>query len=203
MDRVTAQLRACVETSSLFQFGLKVFMDARMLVTHKEGDRYPLGPPNDIYSMIHIIKTITDKFLNLIEDDPVRPNIPRESRVGDNKDIFVLRDENGVDVKAIVCVSYQSEVPTSESELFRVDDNPTIAVFYTVWSYDKGSGRQVIFDAVDYIKENLPHIKRFVTLSPKTELAKRFHLKNGAVVFRENETSVNYEYEVYSTVAQR
>ena len=27
-------------------FGLKVFMDARRLVTPKEGDRYPLGPPN-------------------------------------------------------------------------------------------------------------------------------------------------------------
>ena len=26
--------------------GLKVFMDARMPVTHKEGDRYPLGPPS-------------------------------------------------------------------------------------------------------------------------------------------------------------
>jgi hypothetical protein len=27
-------------------FGSKVFMDARMPVTHKEGDRYPLGPPS-------------------------------------------------------------------------------------------------------------------------------------------------------------
>ena len=27
-------------------FGLKVFMDARMPVTHEEGDRYPLGPPS-------------------------------------------------------------------------------------------------------------------------------------------------------------
>jgi hypothetical protein len=26
--------------------GLKVFMDARRLVTPKEGDRYPLGPPS-------------------------------------------------------------------------------------------------------------------------------------------------------------
>ena len=26
-------------------FGLKVFMDARMPVTHEEGDRYPLRPP--------------------------------------------------------------------------------------------------------------------------------------------------------------
>ena len=26
-------------------YGLKVFMDAYMPVTHGEGDRYPLGPP--------------------------------------------------------------------------------------------------------------------------------------------------------------
>ena len=30
--------------------GSKVFMDARMPVTHKEGDRYPLGPPEQIVS---------------------------------------------------------------------------------------------------------------------------------------------------------
>jgi hypothetical protein len=52
MDRVTAQSRAGVETSSLSLFGLKVFMDAHMPVTHKEGDRYPLGPPNKIGYMI-------------------------------------------------------------------------------------------------------------------------------------------------------
>jgi len=28
-----------------FQIGSKVFMDAHMPVTHKEGDRYPLEPP--------------------------------------------------------------------------------------------------------------------------------------------------------------
>ena len=27
------------------KIGLKVFTDARMPVTHEEGDRYPLGPP--------------------------------------------------------------------------------------------------------------------------------------------------------------
>ena len=49
MDRVTAQSRAGVETSSLSLFGLKVFMDARRLVTPKEGDRYPLGPPSYLW----------------------------------------------------------------------------------------------------------------------------------------------------------
>ena len=30
------------------KFGLKVFMDAHQPVTLKEGDRYPLGPPNKV-----------------------------------------------------------------------------------------------------------------------------------------------------------
>jgi hypothetical protein len=49
---------------------------------------------------------------------------------------------------------------------------------------------------VDEMQKQFPEIDRFVTLSPKTEMAKRFHLKNGAVVLRENDTTVNYEYIV-------
>ncbi len=41
MDRVTAQLGACVETSSLSLFGFKVFMDARWLVTPEEWGSLP------------------------------------------------------------------------------------------------------------------------------------------------------------------
>jgi uncharacterized protein YuzE len=143
--------------------------------------------------MLHIIKTITDSFFNLLNEDPVRPNIPTTERVGDNKDIFVLRDINGK-VLAITCVSYQTNVPVNEFELFEKVNYPEIAVFYTIWSYAPGAGGTLIFDAVSHIENNMRYIKRFVTLSPKTEMAKRFHLKNGAVVFRENEETVNYEY---------
>jgi hypothetical protein len=48
--------------------------------------------------------------------------------------------------------------------------------------------------AVHGIKEQYPSVTRFVTLSPKTNMARRFHLKNGAIVFRENDDTVNYEY---------
>ena len=143
--------------------------------------------------MLHLIKEITDSFFNLISEDPVRPNIPHMDRVGSNKDIFVLRDENN-NVKAITCVSYQASIPECESGLFEITDNPQVAIFYTIWSYAPGAGRTLIFDAVDYIKENNKNIKRFVTLSPRTELARRFHLKNGAIVYRENTETVNYEY---------
>ena len=144
--------------------------------------------------MLHLIESLTDKFFELIYQDPVRPNVPHVDRIGANKDIFVFRDEDDK-VKAITCVSYQSSIPTKESELFETTDNPSLAVFYTIWSYVPGAGRALIFDAVRHIKETRPEITRFITLSPKTEMAKRFHTKNGAGVYRENDETVNYEYE--------
>ena len=144
--------------------------------------------------MLHLIESLTDKFFELIYQDPVRPNVPHVDRIGAHKDIFVFRDEDDK-VKAITCVSYQSSIPTKESELFETTDDPSIAVFYTIWSYVPGAGRALIFDAVRHIKETRPEITRFITLSPKTEMAKRFHTKNGAGVYRENDETVNYEYE--------
>ena len=143
--------------------------------------------------MLHLIKSASDSFFSLVQEDPVRPTIPYADRVGDNKDIFVLVDD-GDKAKAITCVSYQAAIPTSESELFRVDTIPDTAIFYTIWSYAPGAGRNLIFEAVEYIKTTYPSIKRFVTLSPKTEMAKRFHIKNCAITFRENQETVNYEY---------
>lgn len=128
----------------------------------------------------------------MLNQDPVRPHIPHTQRIGDSKDIFVLRDDENK-AKAITCVSYQQSIPTTESELFLVEQADT-AVFYTIWSYVPGAGRTLIFDAVKHIKETKPEIKRFVTLSPKTEMAKKFHHRNGAITYRENQETVNYEY---------
>ena len=44
------------------------------------------------------------------------------------------------------------------------------------------------------IETNKPEVKTFVTLSPKTEMARRFHHKNGAETYRENADTVNYLY---------
>ena len=73
---------------------------------------------------------------------------------------------------------------------------PTTAIFYTIWSYKSGKGQELLFQAVKGIQEQYPSVTRFVTLSPKTNMARRFHLKNGAIVFRENLDTTNYEYTV-------
>ena len=60
--------------------------------------------------------------------------------------------------------------------------------------FRSGAGRDLIMEAAQYIKEEKPTVQKFVTYSPKTDMARRFHLKNGASVYRENEDSINYEY---------
>jgi hypothetical protein len=91
------------------------------------------------------------------------------------------------------------DVPASESDLFFDTGAYDVAVFYTVWSYPRsitGAGRKLINKCVNHIRWFRPFVKRVVTLSPKTEMARRFHISNGAFEFRENETTINYEYKI-------
>lgn len=69
-------------------------------------------------------------------------------------------------------------------------------MFYTIWSYEKGCGRDLINKASEYIKLEYPQIQNLVTLSPKTEMAEKFHIRNGAWKFRENPETINYAYEL-------
>lgn len=144
--------------------------------------------------MISTFKTITDQIVAWIKDDPVRPDIPVALRLSKHAEIFALQ---GADRPlAITCVCYQAFVPRNESQLFDPVDAPTVAVFYTIWSYQKGAGRKLIIDAVQHIQNTKPEITMFVTLSPKTDMAREFHLKNGATVYRENTDTVNYQYHM-------
>lgn len=142
--------------------------------------------------MLFVAQKNDIEFLSHVARDPVRPHIPADQRIGANRDMFLLdlHDE----IQAVTCVSYLPDVPAAEYDLFDAESTPRVAVFYTIWSYRSGAGRELLLAAVDHIKHNHPNIERFVTLSPKTEMAHRFHINNGARVLRENPVTVNYEY---------
>jgi hypothetical protein len=150
---------------------------------------------------VNVIKSVrTDYYLNFIKDDPVRPHLPTFWRVDPNREVFVLEDNETNEVLAVICTAFCNQVPTDEGELERYStptdpDDPIgdIAIFYTVWSYRPGAGRDLVLGVAKLIRDTMP-VKRFVTLSPQTEMARRFHLRNGAVVLQVNTTSVNYEY---------
>jgi hypothetical protein len=95
---------------------------------------------------------------------------------------------------AMVCVSFHDFIPEDVNDLNTTAVVPTTAVFYTIWSYKAGKGRELLIQAVREIQKSHPSVTRFVTLSPKTDVARRFHLRNGAIIFRENVDSTNYEY---------
>ena len=141
--------------------------------------------------MLKFITDLTNPLLEFVKDDPVRPEIPREFRVTDNRFISALVDERP---KAIVCVSLHDFVPSTVNDLKRTANSPTTAIFYTIWSYAPGAGAELLRETVAGIRQQYPNVHRFVTLSPKTEMARRFHLKNGAMIMRENLDTVNYEY---------
>jgi hypothetical protein len=137
---------------------------------------------------------LTEHLLNLLKDDPVRPEIPAEQRVDSRGCVYVLEDDQG-ETLAVTCVKFLATIPETVDDLTDVAVNTTTAVFYTIWSYAAGAGRSLIEAAQQDIKNTEPEVMTFVTLSPKTEMARRFHHKNGAKTYRENADTVNYVYD--------
>ena len=142
--------------------------------------------------MLTFIKEIGNALLDFIKDDPVRPEIPTNFRVSEGRIVAALVEEE--QPTAMVCVSFHDFVPEDVKDLNTTAVVPTTAVFYTIWSYKAGKGKELLIQAVREIQKTHPSVTRFVTLSPKTDVARRFHLRKGAIIFRENVDSTNYEY---------
>jgi hypothetical protein len=143
--------------------------------------------------MLHTITCITEDLETLIKDDPVRPEIPLTDRVNINSRMYVLKD--GDKTAAVTCVKFLNSIPEAVEDMAGLVGSATTAVFYTIWSYAAGAGRTLIQEAQKSIEAEFPGIDTYVTLSPKTEMARRFHLKNGAGIYRENSTTINYIYK--------
>jgi hypothetical protein len=138
-----------------------------------------------------LIRQLLESEKQLLKDDPVRPHIPYVDRTRTGCVVNVLEEEN--QVKAIICTALCTEVPTNEQQL-KEFTSPTgdILVAYTVWSYSKGAGRIIINEL--RFAADVENISRIVTLSPLTEMAERFHLRNGAKLIGKYKDCQNFEY---------
>ncbi len=140
------------------------------------------------------------------KEDPVRPELDLEFRQAYGRKIYGLRDEEG-DIAAIMCFAFTHEVPKTIEEMdalskdaamqavHRAGVQGNIAIAYTVWAKKKGGGRAIVNEVYKMIKQST-HISRLVTLSPLTNMARNFHLKNGAKELQVNDTSQNFEYDI-------
>ena len=122
----------------------------------------------------------------------IRPHLAADWRMRSGREVYALREND--EITAVICVAYMDEVPTCEQDMKWPGID--IAVFYTVWSYKKGAGRKIVLDTAKHIKKVHPNIKRFVTLSPLTEMAERFHLRNGATLLAKHPYAQNFAYKI-------
>jgi hypothetical protein len=141
-----------------------------------------------------------NKKLNFkVSDDPVRPELDLEFRLSPGRTVYALTEDG--EYKAAICLAYCNDVPTTVKELDKLSQatingtHSSIAVAYTVWSKKPRAGRKIIMDLIEIIKKD-DTIRRVVTLSPKTAMAKKFHLNNGAFVLQLNTETDNYEYPI-------
>ena len=140
-----------------------------------------------------------------IEEDPVRPELDNNFRTGYGRKIYGV--EYLGEIHAVMCFAYTNKVPKSVDELeklstdaflqtaMRDQSGGQIAIAYTVWSKKKGGGKLIVKEVFKKIKKS-NHLNRLVTLSPLTDMATKFHKRNGAKLIQINETTQNFEYKV-------
>jgi len=139
-------------------------------------------------------------------EDPVRPELDLAFRQAYGRKIFGLKDEEG-DLCAIMCFAFTNQVPKTVDEMdvmskdaamqavHRAGVQGNIAIAYTVWAKKKGGGKHMVNEVYKMVKKS-GHLNRLVTLSPLTEMARRFHIKNGAKELQVNEKTQNFEYDI-------
>ena len=140
-----------------------------------------------------------------IEEDPVRPELDNNFRTGYGRKIYGV--EYLGEIHAVMCFAYTNKVPKSVDELeklstdaflqtaMRDQSGGQIAIAYTVWSKKKGGGKLIVKEVFKKIKKS-NHLNRLITLSPLTDMATKFHERNGAKLIQINETTQNFEYKV-------
>ena len=139
------------------------------------------------------------------EEDPVRPELDNKFRTGYGRKIYGVEYQE--EIHAVMCFAYTNKIPKSVEELEKLSTDAflqtamrdqaggQIAIAYTVWSKKKGGGKLIVKEVFKKIKKS-NHLNRLVTLSPLTEMATKFHTRNGAKLVQINETTQNFEYKV-------
>ena len=140
-----------------------------------------------------------------ISKDPVRPELDNDFRTSYGRKIYGVKYKD--EIHAVMCFAFTNKIPKTVKELDLLSKDAflqsaqrsqkigKIALAYTVWSTKKGGGKLIVKEVFKVIKKS-NHLNRLVTLSPLTEMARNFHLRNGAEELQVNETTQNFEYKI-------
>ena len=159
---------------------------------------------DNLFSQIKGAELVELKSCNITED-PVRPELDVMFRTSYGRKIFGVKYKK--EICAIMCFGFTDEIPKTVKELDLMtrdaylksaqrDQNiGQIAIAYTIWSKKKGGGKLIVKEVFKMIKKS-NHLDRLITLSPLTQMARNFHLNNGAIEIQVNEETQNFEYKI-------
>ena len=159
---------------------------------------------NNFFDWIKGAELIELKQCNT-KEDPVRPELDNAFRTSFGRKIYGVKYRN--EIHAVMCFAFTNKVPKDVIQLDKFSHDAflqstqrgqsvgQIAIAYTVWSKKKGGGKLIVKEVFKKIKKS-NHLNRLVTLSPLTEMATKFHIRNGAKLLQVNESTQNFEYIV-------
>ena len=159
---------------------------------------------NNLFEWVKGAELVELKECN-VEEDPVRPELDNDFRTGYGRKIYGVKYKGAI--HAIMCFAYTNKIPRSVYELEKLSTDAflqsamrdqnigKIAIAYTVWSKKKGGGKLIVKEVFKKIKKS-NNLNRLVTLSPLTDMATKFHTRNGANLVQINQNTQNFEYKV-------
>ena len=197
MIKKKLRLKARIRKSKKY-INTKLRLKARIRKSKKDINRNV----DNIFEWIKGAEIVNLKSCNT-DEDPIRPELDNEFRTSFGRKIYGVKYKG--EIHAVMCFAFTNEIPKDVKELDLLSNDAflqsatrdqkvgKIAIAYTVWSIKKGGGKLIVKEVYKKIKKS-NHLNRLVTLSPLTEMAKKFHLRNKAKLFRVNETTQNFEY---------
>ena len=142
------------------------------------------------------------------DEDPVRPELDNVFRRSFGRKIYGVKYLG--EIHAVMCFAYTNKIPKNVEELdkFSHDVFCKASKRSKCWKNcnrlyslvkKKGGGKLIVNEVFKKIKSS-NHLNRLVTLSPLTDMATKFHSRNGAKLLQINETTQNFEYKIIKKI---
>ena len=193
--RIKARLR---------KMGLKKKLKPRIKARIRKNKQIINKNVDNFFDWIKGAELVELKECNIAED-PVRPELDNVFRRSYGRKIYGVKYMG--EIHAVMCIAYTNKIPKNVKELDKFSHDAflqsaqrdqkvgQIAIAYTVWSKKKGGGKLIVKEVFKKIKKS-NHLNRLVTLSPLTEMAYKFHVRNKAKLISVNENTQNFEYQL-------
>ena len=129
---------------------------------------------------MHIITL--DSSNKVLNQDPIHPHIGRTFRTSKNRTSYGC-EIDGI-IAVVSCVAFTKSMAKTMNDIAIVSSSPDTAMFWTVYKTKEAQtiselpqrvGAKALLLVIDYIREHMPHITKFATLSPIPTLTRKFN----------------------------